>query len=131
MLELSTVVAMASYRLLRSRPRSHRGNALVTVDAAFEALADPVRRGLVQTLAMGPRSAGSLASPFEISRPAVSRHLRVLREAGLVEVEPLGRRRLYRLAEGALDGVNEWIAEVGALWDEALMAFKRHAEARG
>ena len=131
MLELTSVWAIRAHRDAIGVPGTGwLARMTMALDEALEALADPTRRKLVETLATGPQSAGSLASPFEISRPAVSRHLRVLRNAGLVEVSAEGRRRVYRLSEGALEGVRDWIDEVGRMWDEALLAFKRHAEAR-
>ena len=63
-----------------------------------------------------------------MSRPAVSRHLRVLREAGLVEAEKQGRTQVYRLARGGVSDLREYLEEVGRGWEQALEAFKRHAE---
>lgn len=73
----------------------------------FEALADPVRRDLLARMASGPRSVTDLMGGHAISRPAISRHLRVLREAGLVTVTPSGRRRLHELHPEALAPVGE------------------------
>lgn len=88
---------------------------------AFEAIADPVRRAILESLRDGPRAAGELGADFSISRPAVSRHLRVLREAGLVDAEVVGRQRVYRLAGDGLTEVDEWIgrfhAAVEPHWD--------------
>lgn len=79
----------------------------------FAAVADPVRRRIVELLAEAPRPAGRLAEAFErISRPAVSRHLRVLREAGLVDADLVGRERIYRVTPGPLDAVRVWLDEV-------------------
>ena len=92
MLEPSAVRAVRSHRDLtaHSPSKGFLRAMTMTLDRALEALADPTRRKLIETLASGPQSAGALARPFEISRPAVSRHLRVLRDAGLVEVESEG-----------------------------------------
>ena len=77
----------------------------------YVALADPVRRRIVELLATGSRPAGAVADEFgHISRPAVSRHLRVLREAGLVESELVGRERIYRVDLDVLTEVEAWIA---------------------
>ena len=76
----------------------------------FAALADPTRRRLLELLAAGERSAGELAREFDISRPGVSRHLRVLREAGLVRARGEGQRRLYSVDPGPLDEVDAWLA---------------------
>ena len=78
----------------------------------FEAVGDPVRREILAALGGGTLSAGEIAGLFAISRPAVSRHLRVLRESGLVRDEVSGRRRLYRLVPAGLDPLLTWLAEV-------------------
>ncbi|QXJ22218.1 winged helix-turn-helix transcriptional regulator [Actinomadura graeca] len=90
----------------------------------FGAVADPVRRRIVVLLAGGPRTAGAVAAAFpEISRPAVSRHLRVLREAGLIEAEPAGRERHYKAAPGPLREIDRWLASVrGQRWEQRLDA---------
>jgi DNA-binding transcriptional ArsR family regulator len=77
----------------------------------FEAIADPVRRGILERLNGRPLSAGEIAAGFTISRPAISRHLRVLREAGLVKAELVGRRQIYCLAPGPLEEVDAWLAQ--------------------
>lgn len=80
---------------------------------AFAALADPVRRRIVELLTEAPLPAGRVAAEFtRISRPAVSRHLRVLREAGLVDDELVGRERIYRVTPGPLDDVRAWLDAV-------------------
>ncbi|WP_231706600.1 MULTISPECIES: metalloregulator ArsR/SmtB family transcription factor [Tsukamurella] len=83
--------------------------------SVFTAIADPVRRRIVVLLSGTPMTAGQIAGEFDISRPAVSRHLRVLRDAGVVEGGPLGedgRERSYVLRLGALDEVDGWLARV-------------------
>lgn len=79
------------------------------LDAVFGALADATRRELVSTLARGPCPAGELASAFPASRPGISRHLRVLREAGVVLVHKAGRRKVYRLAPLGLTAARLWL----------------------
>ncbi len=91
---------------------------------ALAALADPVRRELVQLLAHGEVAAGELADRFPVSRPAVSRHLRVLRECGLVVDEARGRERLYRLDTGPLAPLEEWIALLHDRWSGPLDALE-------
>ncbi|MGC4190692.1 MAG: metalloregulator ArsR/SmtB family transcription factor [Thermomicrobiales bacterium] len=76
----------------------------------FEALADPVRRDILDLLRSGECEAGAIAARFPISRPAISRHLRVLREAGLVSARLDGRRRLYRVHPERLGDVDAWLA---------------------
>jgi DNA-binding transcriptional ArsR family regulator len=86
------------------------------------ALADPVRRELLGLLARGEVAAGDLADRFPVSRPAVSRHLRVLREAGLVTVRAEGRRRLYALDPRPLRELDDWLATYRDLWASRLDA---------
>lgn len=82
----------------------------------FTALADPTRRSIVERLAEGERSAGELASGFSISQPAVSRHLRVLRESGLVAVRSVAQLRMYSLDAARLDEVAAWVERTRATW---------------
>lgn len=91
----------------------------------FEALADPHRRTIVELLADGPRSVGDIACDLPISRPAVSRHLRLLKEAGLVTDEADGRRRLYRLDD---EGAGEVRAYLERVWGDAIARFRLLAE---
>ena len=86
----------------------------------FDAIASPVRRALLDVLAGGARSVHDLAAPFEMSRPAVSQHLRVLRDAGLVTEERVGRERHYRLDARPLRAVSDWTAHYEQFW-------RRHA----
>ncbi|HEX6755882.1 MAG TPA: metalloregulator ArsR/SmtB family transcription factor [Mycobacteriales bacterium] len=88
----------------------------------FEALADPTRRRLLELLATGERSAGELAGQFGISRPGVSRHLRVLREAGLVRTRGEGQRRLYSVDPAPLAEVDEWLERWRGFWAQRLDA---------
>lgn len=78
----------------------------------FEAIAQPKRREILRLLAAGERSAGELASRFEVTQPAISQHLRVLREAGLVEGRREGARRLYSLRREGLGDVHSFLADV-------------------
>ncbi|MCU1488435.1 MAG: putative ArsR family transcriptional regulator [Actinomycetia bacterium] len=89
-------------------------------DLVFSALANPVRRQLLEVLTEGPRTAGALAAPFELSRPAVSEHLAVLRKAGLVREEPSGRERHYHLTAGPLAAVDEWLHPFERYWRDRL-----------
>ena len=77
--------------------------------SAFEALADPTRRRIVELVSEGERSAGEIASAFSISRPGVSKHLRVLREHGVIRSRSDGTRRLYSLDGGGLAELDDWI----------------------
>ena len=89
---------------------------------ALAALADPTRRELVALLARGELAAGELAARFPVSRPAISRHLRVLREAGLVTVRTAGRRRFYALDPGPLRELDDWLERYRDLWAQRLDA---------
>ena len=91
----------------------------------FGALGDPNRRAILTLLAEGGRSVGELANALPISRPAVSRHLRLLREAGLVEEEPRGTQRIYRLQSDGLDAVRRYLEDV---WGDAAARFRLFAE---
>src|SRR4051812_6376772 len=83
---------------------------------SLAALADPTRRELVGLLARGELAAGELAGRFPVSRPAISRHLRVLREAGLVTVRTEGRRRVYALDPRPLAELDDWLEQYRDLW---------------
>lgn len=95
---------------------------------AASALADPTRRDILRMLRDGPRSAGVIARAFSVTRPAISRHLRVLREAGLVVHQALGRERVYRLELGPLAAVEAFIAELrrngASEWERRFMALE-------
>jgi DNA-binding transcriptional ArsR family regulator len=94
------------------------------VDVAA-AIADPVRREILTRLRDGPLPAGAIASRFAISRPAVSRHLRVLRESGLVVDQPRGRERVYRLDVAPLAELDDWLAQFrGGTWGSRLDALE-------
>ncbi|HET7067087.1 MAG TPA: metalloregulator ArsR/SmtB family transcription factor [Nocardioides sp.] len=100
------------------------------MDAVLHALADESRRTVLEVLRDHPASAGELAEALPIARPGVSRHLRVLREAGLVDVRRDAQRRIYSLRSEALIEVDEWLAEYRMLWQTRLDAL--HTEiARG
>jgi DNA-binding transcriptional ArsR family regulator len=91
----------------------------------FEALGDPNRRAIVEILGTGGRSVQELADALPISRPAVSRHLRLLKDAGLVVEEPHGTRRVYRLHDEGVDEVRRYLERV---WGEAAVRFRLVAE---
>jgi DNA-binding transcriptional ArsR family regulator len=91
----------------------------------FDALSDPNRRALVKLLRSGDRSVGQLAAELPISRPAVSRHLRLLKQAGLVVDRAEGTRRLYRLHDRGIEAVRQYLDEV---WGDAAVRFRLVAE---
>lgn len=92
---------------------------------AFAALADPTRRQVFERLAGGPRAVGELAEGLPVSRPAVSQHLKVLKEAGLVSDRPEGTRRVYQIDPQGLGQMRAWLDR---FWDGALAAFQAEAE---
>jgi DNA-binding transcriptional ArsR family regulator len=102
---------------------------------ALAALADPIRRQIVEMLADQERDAGELAAAFPVSRPAVSRHLRVLREAGLVRVRPQAQRRVYALDPRPLEELARWLERYRGFWGQRLDALEtelaRGRRARG
>lgn len=106
--------------------------AVVTdVDDTFAALADPTRRRIVELLRDRPRRAGELAAEFDVTGPAVSRHLRVLRRSGLVEergIDADARVRIYHLRPEPLAGLRAWVDQVQAFWSDQLDAFRQHVE---
>jgi len=94
----------------------------------FAALANPVRRQLLQILTGQPLSAGELSDRFDLSRPAVAEHLKVLRDAGLVADEAQGRRRIYRLTAEPLAELGEWLHPFEKFWRARLGALAESAE---
>lgn len=96
--------------------------------AVFEALADPTRRRLLELLAEKERTAGELAREFATARPTVSRHLRILREAGLVTWQAEAQRRVYRLDPRPLTEAGGWVDRVQRRWAARLDALERHLD---
>ena len=94
------------------------------MDAVASAISDPVRRRVLSMLRGGPLTAGELAGAFDISRPAISRHVRVLRTSGLVTGETRGRQRLYTLQTGPFEELQTWLAGFGQPWDARLGALE-------
>ena len=110
--------------------RTRTVTLLAIMDAVLQALADPSRRTLLEILRSHPATAGELAQALPIARPGVSRHLRVLREVGLVDVRQDAQRRVYTLRPEALAEVDHWLEPYRALWRNRLDAL--HTEiARG
>jgi DNA-binding transcriptional ArsR family regulator len=94
----------------------------------FHAVADPTRRAILDRLRGGGIAVAELAAGFHMTRPAVSKHLRVLREAHLVHEERDGRQRVYRLTPGPLRDVSRWVESYRTFWSANLMSLKRHLE---
>lgn len=100
------------------------------MDAVLHALTDPHRRVMVEALCASEATAGQLGALVPVSQPGVSRHLAVLREAGLVDVRPDGQRRIYRLQPAALTEVGDWLEHHQQVWEQRMAAL--HTEvARG
>jgi DNA-binding transcriptional ArsR family regulator len=96
----------------------------------YGAIADPTRRRLLDLLALAGLSVGELAAPFAMSRPAVSQHLRVLRDAGLVREQRVGRQRIYQLAPDGLREVDLWLGSYRRFWENRLAAFGSYLDAQ-
>ena len=96
----------------------------------FDALADPTRRQILDLLRIRERSAGDVAAQFPVSRPAISRHLRVLREAGLVVQRKDAQSRVYRLQPERLREVDKWLDNYRVFWTARMQQLKRYVEER-
>jgi DNA-binding transcriptional ArsR family regulator len=94
----------------------------------FDVLAEPSRRDILDLLRNGERSVGELVERLSLSQPGVSKHLRVLREAGLVEVRPVGQRRMYELRAEPLAEVDAWLGPYRRFWSSRLDALERHLD---
>lgn len=110
-------------RIMRNQTVTH------STDAAFAALADPTRRAVLDLLRTGDRPAGEIAEAFPISRPAISRHLRLLREAGLVREAREGRHRFYELNAAPLKAVDRWLTHYREFWAIKLTHLRDFVEA--
>ena len=100
-------------------------NAYAAAIYAFGALGEPTRRAIFERLAQGPAAVGELAATLPVTRPAVSQHLKVLKEAGLVSETPEGTRRIYRLDPRGIGAMRDWL---DAHWAGALDAFAQYVE---
>lgn len=113
-----------------SHPESTDGQdgSAVDLDAIFQALAHPIRRDVLEQVADGPESVGDLAEPHDVSLAAVSKHLRVLEDAGLVEFEKDGRVRRCHLDAAPLGEAFGWLTRYRVLWEDRLDALATHVE---
>lgn len=100
----------------------------IDLDLVFQALSDPTRRGILGMLRQGEHSTGSLAEAFPMTRPAVSRHLRVLYEAGVIDRRKEGRNQIYTLAPEALQDARDWLERYTREWKRGLERLKAHVE---
>lgn len=94
----------------------------------FQAIADPTRRSILEALRTGEQPVSDLAGQFSVTLSAISQHMRVLRDAGLVSVRPSGRERLYRLNADPLLSVSEWVGQYEEFWQSKLVALGEHLE---
>ena len=106
-------------------------NVAAALSPAFTALADPTRQRIVEMLASGPLAAGEIVGRFALSPPAISQHLRTLKDARLVTVRPVAQKRIYQLNPEGVDEVAQWVARIRAFWNPKLdaleAALKEHA----
>lgn len=98
------------------------------MELAFDALAEPNRRRILELLGDGESPVGELVARLDLSQPAVSKHLRVLRETGLVEVRGDAQRRLYRVRPEPLRAIDDWLAPYRRMWAERLDDLERHLD---
>lgn len=111
------------------RDRSVTYSASQVGEATFQALADPTRRAVLDLLRRGSQPAGQIASAFPVSRPAISKHLRLLRRAHLVREHREGRNRVYQLNPEPLRAVDSWIDQYRVFWTASLNSLKAFVEA--
>lgn len=109
-------------------PPGDKQKSRPAMDPVFRALADPTRRDIVAMLADRPRAAGEVAQRFDISRPGVARHLRILRESGLVVTRARGRKRINYLNAAPLAGASDWLRQFEPFWKDRLAALKTAIE---
>jgi DNA-binding transcriptional ArsR family regulator len=112
------MAARRDVRVMRRRPS----------DAVFRAIADPTRRQILGLLRGGQQTVGEIAGNFRISRPAISRHLRLLRSAGLVVTQQEGTSRHCALNANPLRAVNDWLHDYEEFWSESLQSLKKYVE---
>ena len=111
------------------RHQSVTYSSALTQEATFQALADPTRRAVLDLLRRGSQPAGQIASAFPVSRPAISKHLRLLRRAHLVQEHREGRNRVYQLNPEPLRAVDSWIEQYRQFWSVSLTNLKSFVEA--
>jgi len=114
---------------MRHRSVTYSGeSAKKTAEATFQALADPTRRAVLDLLRRGSQPAGQIAEAFPVSRPAISKHLRLLRRAHLVREHREGRNRIYHLNAEPLRAVDSWIEQYRSFWSASLTNLKAFVE---
>ena len=116
-------ISQTAVRLRRGTRAHHKQR-----DGVFRAIADPTRREILGILRTGPRAVGEIAENFRMSRPAVSKHLRLLSAAGLVTTRQAGTWRLCGLNAKPLRAVNDWLQDYALFWGESLRSLKSYME---
>jgi DNA-binding transcriptional ArsR family regulator len=124
-----THIARKGSRATTRAAATSPAGSVVTSDAAFSALADPTRRAVLDLLRSGMRPAGEIARSFTVSRPAISKHLAILRRAHLVEERREGRHRVYQLNPEPLKSVDSWLNQYRQFWTVSLTNLKAFVEA--
>ena len=114
--------------MISTRIRNRSVSQSPAANDVFQALADPTRRAILGMLRQGSQPVGSIARDFPISRPAISKHLRILREAALVSEIKVGRNRLYELNAGPLRDIDDWLSHYRHMWQHQLRNLKRFVE---
>jgi DNA-binding transcriptional ArsR family regulator len=100
------------------------------IGAVFAALADPTRRAIAERLSEGEASVSELAEPFDVTLPAILKHLRVLEQAGMLEDRKAGRVRYCRLVPGALDDAEQWLSYYQRFWRQRFAGLRKHLDER-
>jgi DNA-binding transcriptional ArsR family regulator len=116
-------------RIMRQRSVTYSPRQQDSLETAFQALADPTRRAVLDLLRRGSQPAGQIAEAFPLSRPAISRHLRLLRRARLVQERREGRHRVYQLNPEPLRAVDGWLQQYRNFWSSSLAGLKAFVEA--
>jgi len=92
----------------------------------FQAIADPTRREIIDLLAQEPMNLNAIADKFDVSRPAISNHIKILSECGIVTIEQIGRERYCRIESKNLKEVADWISKYNSLWEQNINAFEKY-----
>ena len=106
----------------------NRATVALDLDAVFAALAHPIRRAILEQLAGGDATVGELAKPHDVSLPAISKHLRVLEDAGLLKVEPEGRVHRCHIDAAPLSAAFGWLTRYRVLWEDRFARLAKHLE---
>lgn len=92
----------------------------------FQAISDPTRREIIRLIAQAPRNLNAIADNFDITRPAISNHIRILNECGIITIEQQGRERYCKIHSNNLKKVSDWIGQFNALWEQRLESFEKY-----